>query len=136
MKRTPSTNRSSTAALPLLLAPLLCRIEPADIDAMLDAYDSGMCDTSTANCLSRAVSRQLGLESPCPLYRHADDSGELMIGRHRVAVPPAALHWLSLAELGCASGSLEFALEVPPGLGFDRISRSQPSPQIAPVTLI
>lgn len=92
---------------------LLCRIDSADVEAMLDAYDSGMCDTSTANCISRAIARLLRSDRAFPLIRHTDDLGDIEIEGHRVPVPRELLHWLKSAELGGQSGPIEFTLNLP-----------------------
>lgn len=111
-------NRALAAAAPNSFpapasAALLCRIDPEDVEAMLDAYDSGMCDTSTANCISRAISRLLSRDHAFPLIRHTDDLGDIEIEGHRVPVPRELLHWLKSAELGGQSGPIEFALSLP-----------------------
>jgi hypothetical protein len=105
-------NRAPSADVPS--AALFCRIDPADVEAMLDAYDSGMCDTSTANCLSQAISRLLGEGRVFPLIRHDESTAELDIDGHRVPIPTEVVAWLSSAETGALTGSIEFALDLPP----------------------
>ncbi len=92
---------------------LACRVTAEDIDTMLDAYDSGMCDTTTANCLSQCLARRLRRDTPVRLDRHHATSATLHIDHHRVPVPPDLLAWLSLAETGARSGPVDFVLEVP-----------------------
>jgi hypothetical protein len=111
--------RALAAAAPLaarLDTTLLCRIDREDVEAMLDAYDSGMCDTSTANCISRAIARLLSSDRAFPLIRYTDDLGEIEIDGHRVPVPKELLHWLQSAELGGQAGPIEFALQLPASL--------------------
>ncbi len=108
--------RALAAAAPLaarLDTTLLCRIDREDVEAMLDAYDSGMCDTSTANCISRAIARLLRSDQAFPLIRYTDDLGEIEIDGHRVPVPRELLQWLKSAELGGQDGPVEFALNLP-----------------------
>lgn len=94
-------------------AALLCHIQPADVEAMLDAYDSGMCDTSTANCLSRAVARSLQKSQPIPLIRHGASQASLVLEDLKIPVPPEILEWLQAAEIGSKKGPIEFVLNLP-----------------------
>lgn len=125
MNRTPEVGLSRPSAL------LLCRIEPSDIEAMLDAYDSGMCDITTANCLSRAVARLYDDRQTFPLYRQGDHA-TLEIRGHRVAVPRSALDWLDAAETGARSGPYEFALPLPPEVDPPRLPERGPIPTRRP----
>lgn len=88
-------------------------ITSSDIEAMLDAYDSGMCDLSTANCLSRAVGKRLNATRPVRLIRHRALGGHLLIGETRVPVPDSILSWLEQAEIGARCNPVRFQLEVP-----------------------
>jgi hypothetical protein len=110
MKHAPSADERPAA--------LFCRIGPADVEAMLDAYDSGMCDTSTANCLSQAVTRLLGGARVFPLIRYGESTAELDIHGHRVAIPSEVVAWLNSAETGSHSGPIKFALDLPPAVGL------------------
>ena len=91
---------------------LSCVVTPADVEAMLDAYDSGMCDLSTANCLSRALARELGTSVPPPLHRHAPGVAYWTIEGERVAVPPEMLPWLDSAEIGLETGPRSFTVQL------------------------
>ncbi len=88
-------------------------ITSTDIEAMLDAYDSGMCDISTANCLSRAVARQLDRKEPIRLIRKNGREAHLVIEDHRVPVPVAVLDWLEEAEIGARCKPADFTLRLP-----------------------
>lgn len=94
-------------------AALEVNITSSDIEAMLDAYDSGMCDLSTANCLSRAVGRRLNAPEPVRLLRHRALGGHLIIGGTRIPVPHSILSWLDQAEIGARGKPIRFQLEVP-----------------------
>lgn len=106
-------NRAIPPALSAVALP--CRVEPADIDAMLDAYDSGMSDASTANCVSLAVSRALRCERPLPLFRFGETQAALAIGDCRVPLPPDLVKWLASAETGGQRGPKDFVLQLPAG---------------------
>lgn len=92
---------------------LTCRIDLADVEAMLDAYDSGMCDITTANCVSRAVARQLCSDCRIRLLRQDRTRAELEIGGQRVPVSAELLEWLGIAETGSRAEPVEFVLEMP-----------------------
>lgn len=92
---------------------LLCKVTPEDIDAMLDAYDSGMCDLSTANCLSRSVARAVGAREPVPLIRHSPEHAYWVFEDYRLPVAPDLLEWLDAAETGRRSESIQFELVLP-----------------------
>ncbi|MCB1229318.1 MAG: hypothetical protein KDN19_03580 [Verrucomicrobiae bacterium] len=96
---------------------LVCEVTDDDIEAMLDAYDSGMCDTSTANCLSTALTRQLGRSSTIALIRYDSDRAHFRVGNRKLPVPGAVLNWLSLAEVGARRGGITFSIEIPVDLG-------------------
>lgn len=110
-------------------AALSCRIDASDVEAMLDAYDSGMCDASTANCLSRAVSRALRSDQVFPLISQDENRAELDLGGQRVPVSAEVLAWLHAAETGANQGSLEFVIELPPSpRAARREAPKKPSP--------
>ncbi len=92
---------------------LLCHVTPADVDAMLDAYDSGMCDTSTANCLSRGIARALRHPRPVPLIRQGVRRAHVSLHGHAIPIPPEILGWLEEVETGSRKAPLEFTLELP-----------------------
>ncbi|MCB1204140.1 MAG: hypothetical protein KDN18_07760 [Verrucomicrobiae bacterium] len=92
---------------------LFCRIDLADVEAMLDAYDSGMCDITTANCVSRAVARQLCSECRIRLHRHSHTCADLEIRGQNVPISAELLEWLGTAETGSRVDPVEFVLEIP-----------------------
>ena len=108
-----SRHPTGAAAFSKSTAALLCQIRTADVEAMLDAYDSGMCDTSTANCLSRAVARSLQNPKAVPLIRNSASQAYFVIEDHKIPVPPEILEWLQAAEIGSRKGPLEFVLNLP-----------------------
>ncbi|PAW64855.1 MAG: hypothetical protein B9S36_01575 [Verrucomicrobiia bacterium Tous-C2TDCM] len=91
MERTPSSDPSGS---------FCCRIEADDIEAMHDAYDSGMCDISTANCLTRAIARQLCGGRQVRLMRHGPKRAEVEVWGQRVPLSAELLQWLGIAESG------------------------------------
>lgn len=103
-------NRPSGGARPRALA---CRITTSDIDAMFAAYDSGMCDTTTANCLSQCLARQLQRSQPVRLHRHSETCASFHIDHHRLAVPPDLLAWLNAVETGAPAAPVDFTLDIP-----------------------
>jgi hypothetical protein len=90
-----------------------CRIEASDVEAMLDAYDSGMCDISTANCISRAVARRLCCGRSVPLIRHSRRHAELDLHGQRIPLSAELLEWLGVAETGGPVEPFEFVLQIP-----------------------
>ena len=94
---------------------IVCRITEIDIETMLDAYDSGMCDTSTANCLSHALARALRRAQPVPLIRKNHHDAHLLLDELRIPVPEHALAWLAEAEIGARCRPFEFELRLPAG---------------------
>lgn len=80
---------------------------------MLDAYDSGMCDISTANCISRVISRQLSGDGGIRLIRHNKDRADLEFLGHRIPVSTKLLKWLVAAETGGHVDPIEIVLIVP-----------------------
>jgi hypothetical protein len=82
------------------LARLSCRIETADIEAMLDAYDSGMCDISTANCLTRAITRELAGDQRVKLLHHGKNHFEVEVRGQRLPLCERLQDWLHRAETG------------------------------------
>lgn len=103
MKRPPATG---SVALEIY-------ISPSDIESMLDAYDSGMCDTSTANCLSRALTRVLNRSRTIPLIRNHGRDGYLDLGGTRIPVPGEILAWLEEAEIGARCRPMRCRLDLP-----------------------
>lgn len=80
---------------------------------MLDDYDSGMADRRTANALSRAVQRRLGLGRTPRLIRNHTGHAELHLDDQIVVIPPAeALAFLERAERGADGGPFQFELEI------------------------
>lgn len=98
------------------LGCLFCRIDIDDVEAMLDAYDSGMSDISTANCVSQALARRLSCGLRPRLVREGGRCGELEIGGHRIPVPIELLEWLAVAESGGHVEPIEFVLPIPASL--------------------
>ena len=92
---------------------LRCTVTSEDIDAMLDAYDSGMCDVSTRNCLSQAVGRALGTKVPVPLVRHSPKIAYWDFENCRLPVPTELLEWLDAAEIGLRARPIQFELSLP-----------------------
>ena len=105
MKRPPKKNLPSAKCLH-------CRVELTDVEEMFDAYDSGMCDIITSNCISRAVSRRLPDMNKVRLRRH-DGVGELEIRSERIPVPDRLMRWLADAETGKRVEPIDFVLRIP-----------------------
>ncbi len=103
--------KNSPASVPFVR--LSCRIDAADIEAMLDAYDSGMCDISTANCISRAIARQLPCKAKVRLIRHRGNRADLEIHGYRIPLATELVKWLTMAETGGRVDPIEIVLYVP-----------------------
>lgn len=95
------------------LVRLSCRIDTADVEAMLDTYDSGMCDISTANCISLVITRQLSCDRRIRLIRHSGTRAELDIQGHRIPLSAELVKWLVAAETGGRVDPIKFILHVP-----------------------
>lgn len=94
------------------LVRLSCRIDAGDIEEMLDAYDSGMCDISTANCLTRAIARQLSGDRRVRLLRLGQDRVEVEVWGQRLPLSPELIHWLRTAETGGHVEPVDFVLHI------------------------
>jgi hypothetical protein len=94
------------------LARLSCRIDATDIEAMLDAYDSGMCDISTANCLTRAIARELSGDQRVKLLRHGKNRFEVEVWGQRLPLCEHLQHWLHSAETGGHVEPVDFVLHI------------------------
>jgi hypothetical protein len=101
---------TTRVSLPLRLS---CRIDSRDVEDMLDTYDSGMCDISTANCISRVIARQLSGDRGIRLIRHNKDRADLEFLGHRIPVSTKLLKWLVAAETGGHVDPIEIVLIVP-----------------------
>ncbi|MCB1077276.1 MAG: hypothetical protein KDM64_05530 [Verrucomicrobiae bacterium] len=124
MNRNPSAGASPGA--------WSCRIDSADVEAMLDAYDSGMCDISTANCISQVISRMFCCGQRCPLIRHDEAHAEIDILGHRVPLPPDLLKWLASAETGGQAEPIEFFIQPPKSVASEPVSPvPSPEPKVA-----
>jgi hypothetical protein len=124
------------AAPPAHVVRIVCRVTRADVDAMLDAYDSGMCNTITGNCLSRALARRLQRREPVPLIRHRSEPSCFSLNGHRIPVPPEAIQWLEVAEFGGQLGPTEFTLEIPRSLIHSEMSERHDSVSKFPLVAI
>ncbi len=100
------------------LVSLSCRIDADDIEAMHEAYNSGMCDISTANCLTRAIARRLPGDRRVRLLRHGHARAEIEVWGQRIPLSPELLQWLANAESGGQVDPVEFVLHIagPPHL--------------------
>lgn len=94
------------------LVRLSCRIDASDIEAMLDSYDSGMCDISTANCLTRAIARELSGDRRIRLLRHSKNRAEVEVWGQRIPLSAELLHWLRTAETGGQVEPVDFVLHI------------------------
>jgi len=94
------------------LVRLSCRIDAADIEAMLDAYDSGMCDISTANCITRAIARQLSGDKRVRLLRLGHNRIELEVWGQRLPLCTELQQWLRTAETGGKVQPVDFVLHI------------------------
>mgnify|MGYP003385284459 CR=1 FL=1 len=94
------------------LVRLSCRIDAADIEAMLDAYDSCMRDISTANCLTRAIARRLPGDRRVKLLRQGKNRVEVEVWGQRTPPSPELLHWLRTAETGGNVQPVDFVLHI------------------------
>lgn len=91
---------------------LSCRIDAADIEAMLDAYDSGMCDISTANCITRAIARRLPGDKRVRLLRLGHNRIELEVWGQRLPLCTELKQWLRTAETGGKVQPVDFVLHI------------------------
>jgi hypothetical protein len=89
---------------------LSCRIDADDIAEMHEAYNSGMCDISTANCLTRAIARELSGDRRVKLLRHGHTRAEVEVWGQRVPLSAELLHWLGTAESGGQVDPVDFVL--------------------------
>lgn len=94
------------------LLRLSCRIDLSDIEAMHDAYDSGMCDISTANCLSRAIARQLTGDRQVRLLRMGENRIEVELWGQRIPLCSELKRWLRTAETGGPAEPIDFVLHI------------------------
>lgn len=94
------------------LVRLSCRIDAADIEAMLDAYDSGMCDISTANCITRAIARQLSGDKRVRLMRLGHNRVELEVWGQRLPLCAELQQWLRTAETGGKVQPVDFVIHI------------------------
>jgi hypothetical protein len=106
-----TTNQAPANTVPL--RRLSCTIDASDVEAMLDTYDSGMCDLSTANCISRVIARQLAPDPGIRLVRHGNRRADLEIDGHRIPVSPELFAWLVAAETGGHFEPIEIVLDLP-----------------------
>jgi hypothetical protein len=102
--------KTSPASEPLVR--LSCRIDPADIEAMLDAYDSGMCDISTANCITRAIAKQLTGDRRVRLLRLGENRLEVEVWGQRLPLCAELKQWLRTAETGGKVEPVDFVLHI------------------------
>ena len=94
------------------LVRLSCRIDAGDIEGMLDAYDSGMCDISTANCLTRAIARALSGDRRVRLLRLGKNRIEVEVWGQRLPLCAELQHWLRTAETGGHVEPVDFVLHI------------------------
>lgn len=109
------------------LVRLSCRIDAGDIEEMLDAYDSGMCDISTANCLTRAIARRLPGDRRVRLLRQGRNRVEVEVWGQRLPLSPELLQWLRTAETGGRVEPVDFVLHIAGPYKPDEESGSQHS---------
>lgn len=89
---------------------LSCRIGADDIAEMHEAYNSGMCDISTANCLTRAIARELSGDRRVKLLRHGHTRAEVEVWGQRIPLSAELLQWLGNAETGGRVDPVDFVL--------------------------
>jgi hypothetical protein len=89
---------------------LFCRINADDIAEMHEAYNSGMCDISRANCLTRAIARELSGDRSVRLVRHGHTRAEVEVWGQRIPLSAELLHWLGTAESGGQVDPVDFVL--------------------------
>lgn len=94
------------------LVRLSCRIDADDIQAMRDAYESGMCDISTANCITRAIARRLSGDRRVRLLRHSHTRAEVEVWGQRIPLSPELVRWLGIAESGGHVDPVDFVLHI------------------------
>lgn len=108
--RRDETMKRSPSSAPFVR--LSCRIEADDIAAMHDAYNSGMCDISTANCLARAIARELSGDRRVRLLRHGKSRAEVEVWGQRIPLSEELLQWLGTAEQGGPVDPVDFVLHI------------------------
>jgi hypothetical protein len=114
---------------------LSCRIDATDVEDMLDTYDSGMCDISTANCISRAIARRLSCDRGIRLIRHNKYRAELEIRGRRIPISVELLNWLVAAETGVPVDPIEIVLDLPrTGPTASAVVRMATAPTVEPPT--
>lgn len=92
---------------------LFCRIDVTDVEAMLDAYDKDLSDSTTANCISRVIARQLSGDQNIRLIRQNGTRAELEILGRRILLPDRLFQWLVTAEKGSQVEAIDFILRLP-----------------------
>ncbi len=89
----------------------------ADIEAMDDRYNSGMCDRSTANAVSIALRRRIRKKyTPIVEFAAKHHSCLLRIGEETYPLPQNLYWWLRGAEEGTETKPSRFSFAIPAGL--------------------
>ena len=98
------------------LVRIQCEVTRADIEAMLDDYESGMADATKSNAVSRSIRRTCELDDPVILVRSHGECPEIKIGGYRVAIETAITDWLRQVESGFMPKPFSFDLVIPEAL--------------------
>lgn len=102
------------------LARIRCDVTRADIDAMLDDYESGMADATKSNAISRCIRRTCQLEELVLLVRCRGECPEIRIGGYRVNLEKEVTDWLRKVETGFMPKPFSFELVVPEAISPTR----------------
>ena len=92
----------------------LVTIGQSDVEKMLDSYDSGMCDTTTANAIAQALKRLLNPEHRVRVIRDQfKQSSWVEIGAHEFDLPDELCEWLARAERAFPVEAISFRAVLP-----------------------
>lgn len=114
MEKTPRSKLTRTIRI-------RCEVSQADIEAMLDDYESGMTDATTSNAISRSVRRTIGTEEPVILERRHGGRAELEMDGYLVPLEDEISAWLTRVETGYLPKPISFDLLIPESLCGERV---------------
>lgn len=98
----------------LELSLQLVTVDQTDVDKMLDCYDSGMSDTTTANAVARALKRLLKPVRRVRVIRdQSNRRGFVQVGRYEFDLPEELCEWLIRAERAFPVEPISFRAALP-----------------------
>ena len=99
----------------------LVTVDQADVDQMLDCYDSGMFDISTSNAVALALKRLLRSEHRVRVTRESmSRECFVQIGDFQSRLPAELFDWLERAECASAVNPISFWVPMPNNLRLRR----------------